>query len=237
MSPSHPERPRSAEGGFTLAETLVAVGLFGIALLGLNMLLIGTIRSAELSKDLATARFLAAHRLEQIVMARYMDGNRDAYRDPADPCTDIDEVTTANFPTEDYGEVDLLNGTRFNFRSCAATPDIRQSAIVITAADYPDTAQGRLERELNRDQYRRFRREVYIVDSKDYTDAIVNVSLDGPNPAGLDNVIVETTASSTDNPATNYVKYVLVRVKWHDSRGTVHAVTLSTEKTFLIPAS
>ncbi|GAB4222448.1 MAG: hypothetical protein Kow0062_19880 [Acidobacteriota bacterium] len=228
---------RTREAGFTLAEALVAVGLFGIALLGLNMLLIGTLRTAELSRDLATARFLAAHRLEQIIMARYMDGNRDAYRDPADPCTDIDEITTANFPTEDYGEVDLLNGTRFNYRNCAAVPDIRQSAIMVTAADYPATAHGRLQRELNHDQYRRFRREVYIVDSADYTDAIVNVTLDGPSPNGPDNVIVETTTPSASNPATNYVKYVLVRVKWKDSRGAVHAVTLSTEKSFLIPAS
>ena len=204
--------------------------------MGLNMLLIGTIRSAELSKDLATARFLAAHRLEQIIMARYVDGNRDAYRDPSDPCTDIDEVTTANFPVEDYGQVDLLNGTQFNYRSCAATPDIRQSAIMIKPTDYPDTAQGRLARAVNHDQYTRFRREVYIVDSADYTNSIVNVGLDGPSPDSLDNVLVSTTTPSASNPATNYVKYVLVRVKWKDSHGAVHAVTLSTEKTFLIPS-
>ena len=48
----------------------------------------------------------------------------DAYRDPSDPCTDIDEVNSTVFPDEDYGNVDLLNGSRFNYLACATTPDL-----------------------------------------------------------------------------------------------------------------
>ncbi len=225
-----------AQAGMSLAEAVVAIGIFGIALLGLNTLLISTIRTSELARDTAAARFLAVHRLEQIKNARYRDGNRDGWLDPNDPCTDIDEIIPANWFDEDYGEVDLLNGTRFNYRSCAATPDIKQSGIRVTRDDYDlDTAQGRHDWEVNHDQYRKFRREVYIVDSADYSDAIVRVTLDGPRADARDNVVVETEPPSAANPATNYVKYVLVRVKWKDSHGQVHHVTLSTEKAFYIP--
>jgi len=225
-----------SQAGMSLAEAVVAIGIFGIALLGLNTLLISTIRTSELARDTATARFLAVHRLEQIKNARYRDGNRDGWLDPNDACTDIDEVIPANWFDEDYGEVDLLNGTRFNYRSCAAIPDIKQSGIKVTRADYDlSTAQGRHDWEVNHAQYAKFRREVYIVDSADYTDAIVRVTLDGPRADSRDNVIVETESPSAANPATNYVKYVLVRVKWKDSHGQVHHVTLSTEKAFYIP--
>ena len=111
------ETTRRGEAGLSLVETVVALGVFGISLLGLNLMLVTTLRTSEFSRDLAKARFLAAHRLEQVKSSRYQDGNRDAYRSAADPCTDIDEVTATNFFDEDYGEVDLLNGSRFTFES------------------------------------------------------------------------------------------------------------------------
>ncbi|HHN74076.1 MAG TPA: hypothetical protein ENK10_02480 [Acidobacteria bacterium] len=235
MSSQRIHRPRG-ESGLSLAETVVAIGVFAIALLGLNTLLISTIRTSEFARDQATARFLAAHRLEQIKSVRYQDGNRDAWNDTSDPCTDIDEVTATNFPDEDYGEIDLLNGTQFSFRSCAATPNIRNGAVLFTRADYPTNDQGDHDYWVNHAQYNRFRREVYIVDSADYSDAIRNVTLSGLNPDARDSVQVETTTPTDSEPATNFIKYVLVRVKWKDSHGQPHEVTLTTEKAFYIPA-
>jgi hypothetical protein len=225
-----------SESGVTLAEALVAVGIFGIALLGLNMLLISTIKTSQFTKDYATARFLAGHRLEQIKNSRYQDGDRDAYRDPSDPCTDIDEVTTSIFPDEDYGDVDLLNGTRFNYRPCANVPDIKLSPILVTAATYSAGQQGKHDFAVNSAQYGRFRREVYIVDSADYAQAIRNVRLGPANPDARDSVIVDTTSPTADQPASRYVKYVIVRVKWKDLNGKLHHVTLSSEKAFYIPS-
>ncbi len=225
-----------SESGVTLAEALVAVGIFGIALLGLNMLLISTIKTSQFTKDYATARFLAGHRLEQIKNSRYQDGDRDAYRDPSDPCTDIDEITTTIFPDEDYGDVDLLNGTRFNYRSCANVPDIKLSPILVTAATYSAGQQGEHDFAVNSAQYGRFRREVYIVDSADYAQAIRNVRLGPANPDARDSVIVDTTSPTADQPASRYVKYVIVRVKWKDLNGKLHHVTLSSEKAFYIPS-
>ncbi|MCU0253022.1 MAG: hypothetical protein MUE47_00640 [Acidobacteria bacterium] len=227
---------KDPEAGVTLAEALVAVGIFGIALLGLNMLLISTIKTSQFTKDYATARFLASHRLEQIKNSRYQDGDRDAYRDASDPCTDIDEINTTIFPDEDYGGVDLLNGTRFNYRNCASVPDIKLSPILVTKASYPAGQQGKLDYAVNADQYRRFRREVYVVDSADYAQAITNVHLGPANPDARDSVIVDTTSPTADQPASRYVKYVLVRVKWKDLNGKLHHVTLSSEKAFYIPS-
>ncbi len=229
-------RGLSSEAGVSLAEALVAVGIFGIALLGLNMLLISTLKTSQFTKDYATARYLAGHRLEQIKNSRYQDGDRDAYRDVSDPCTDIDEVTTTIFTDEDYGQVDLLNGTRFNYRNCANVPDIKLSPIPITLATYSAGTQGKLDYAVNAGQYRRFRREVYIVDAADHAQAITNVRLGPASPDARDSVTVETTTPTADQPASRYVKYVLVRVKWKDLNGQLHHVTLSTEKAFYIPS-
>lgn len=232
-----PTSPARAEAGMTLVEGLVAIGIFGIALLGLNALMVGTLRTSELAKDFATARFLAAHRLEQIKNARYQDGDRDAYNDTSDPCTDIDEVKSALWPDEGYGEVDLLNGTKWTYNtSCANITDIKSAPSLYTRASYPATAQGNHDFQVNHDQYKRFRREVYFVDSAAVANSIVRVTLTGLDPSARDTINTETEASSAANPATNYVKYVLVRVKWRDSHGKPHHVTLSTEKAFYIPA-
>ncbi|MBP7149652.1 MAG: hypothetical protein KBD01_19160 [Acidobacteria bacterium] len=237
MSSPNARKPGRDERGATLAEAIVAVGVFGLALLGLNGLLIGTIRTSELARDFTRARFLAAHRLEQIKNARYQDGNRDAFRDASDPCTDIDEVTQTVYPDEGYGAVDLMNGTRFTFRACAATPDIKQTPQHYTRSSYPATAQGNHDYQVNHGQYSRFRREVYIVDSLDYANTLRNVSLDGPNPDARDNLVLDLVSPSTTWPKTNFVKYVLVRVKWKDSHGQAHHVTLTSEKAFYIPAA
>jgi type II secretory pathway pseudopilin PulG len=227
---------RKGERGVTLVESLIAVGILGLAMLSLSTMLFTTVKISNMAKDHATARFLAAQRIEQIKNARYLDGDRDAWKDPSDPCTDIDEILQTNFPDEDYGSVDLKNGTAYSFRSCAATPDIKNGAVLFDRSDYPNTDQGRHDYAVNHSQYDRFRREVYIVDSADYSNAIENITLDGPRPNVKDNVTVHTVAPSADNPATNYIKYVLVRVKWKDHHGHVHHVTLSTEKAFYIPS-
>lgn len=229
-------RERTAERGVTLVEAVVATGVFGIALLGLNLMLFATLRTSQHARDFSTARFLAGHRLEQLKSARYQDGDRDAYRDPTDPCTDIDEVIAGAFPDEDYGAVDLLNGTQFTYRTCAAVPDIKQTGKMMVRADYPTGAQGDLDFQVNHLQYGRFRREVYIVDSASYTDAITGVGLGPPNPQARDAVIVNTTSPTEEIPASRYIKYILVRVKWKDLHGQLHQVTLSTEKAFYIPS-
>ncbi len=227
-------RTNRGERGVTLVEAIVALGMLSIALLGLNNLLISTIRSSEFARDVATARFLAENRLEQIKNSRYLDGNRDAYRDLADPCTDIDEVQSTVFPDENYGEVDLLNGTKFTYRSaCAANPDIKQTGQAFTQGSYPAGAQGTHDYQVNHAQYNRFRREVYIVDSADYATAITNVTLGPPHYSSRDTVNLTTTNSL---PASRYIKFVIVRVKWKDSHGNVHRVDLSTEKAFYIPS-
>jgi Tfp pilus assembly protein PilV len=231
-------RNESRERGSSLVEVIVAVGLFAIALLGINGLLVSSMRASEQARDLATARFLAESRLDQIKRARYQDGDRDAYLDTSDPCTDIDEIIAANWPDENYGAVDLLNGTRWNFRSCSAVTNIKQSAVTVTAASYPGTAQGRADFQTNHDQYRKFRREVYIYDTSAATTAtVMNVTLDGPRAATRDNIVVSSVTPTADNPRTNFIKYVLVRVKWRDNHGQIHHVTLSTEKAFVVPAS
>ncbi|MFN7964436.1 MAG: prepilin-type N-terminal cleavage/methylation domain-containing protein [Acidobacteriota bacterium] len=223
--------------GMTLVEALVAIGIFGIALLGLNALMVGTLRTSELAKDFSTARFLASQRLEQIKNARYQDGDRDAFNDTTDPCTDIDEIKSSLWHDEDYGEVDLLNGTRWTYNtSCANVTDIKATPFKYVRATYPSTPQGDHDFQVNHDQYKRFRREVYIVDSANVTDSIVRVSLSGLSATARDTVNTETEPSSEANPATNFVKYALVRVKWKDSHGRPHHVTLSTEKAFYIPA-
>lgn len=229
-------RVHSRQRGMSLVEAIVAIGLFGLGLLGLNALLIGTMKTSEFASDLATARFLASHRLEQIKSSRYVDGNRDAYRNPSDICTDIDEIKVTVFPAENYGEIDLLNGTKFTYETCSSTPDIKKTGYKFVRSDYPAGAQGNLDYYNNHAQYNRFRREVYILDSRNYTNAIENVTLDGPDPTGLDSIVVDQVTPTAANPATNYVKYVLVRVKWEDSLGNTHHVTLSTEKAFYIPS-
>lgn len=232
MSPT----PCAGQRGSTLAETVVALGIFGIAMLGLNSMLIQTMRTSDFAKDLSTARFLASQRLEQIKSARYQDGDRDGVRDTANVCTDIDEIQAAVFPDEDYGQVDLRNGSRFTFESCAATPDIKATGVMHARANYASGDQGELDFYLNHLRYDNFRREVYIVDSIDFTGAVTNVTLGPPNATARDNVLVTEVTPSATAPKSNYIKYVIVRVKWRGNDGAVHHVTLSTEKAFYIPS-
>ena len=229
-------RGRDRERGVSLAEAVVALGVFGLAMLGLNAMLIQTLRTSEFSKNLATARFLAAHRLEQIKSARYQDGDRDGFRNPSDVCTDIDEIRPAAFPDEDYGQVDLRNGTDFTFESCAAVPNIKKTGKLHTRSDYASGTQGDSDYYLNHTRFASFRREVYIVDSIDYTGTLTNVELGPANAATRDTLIATEVSPSAANPKSNYIKYVIVRVKWRGKNGGVHNVTLSTEKAFYIPA-
>lgn len=226
------------ERGSSLIEVVVSVGVFGIALLGLNGMLITTIRTSEMARDVSAARFLAEQRLDQIKRMRYQDGNRDAWLDTSDPCTDIDEVIAANFPDENYGAVDLLNGTRFTYRNCSAVRDIKSAGTLVARSDYPSTAQGNQDYQNNHEQYRRFRREVYIYSTASQTTrSVTNVRLDGPRADARDNLVVDTVTPDDQHPRSNYIKYILVRVKWRDGHGALHHVTLSTEKAFVVPAS
>ena len=230
------------ERGVSLAEAVVAVGLFGLAIMSLTALLVGTIRAAGLAEDLATARFLAAQRMDQIRAARFLDTDRDGSLN-SDPCVaDVDEINTAVFFTEDYGEVDTLNGTRFKQLRCDGDGDgtldtetkTKTSGIRVTRSSYPETDQGNQDFLENHAQYNRFRREVYVYSSASQPSAaITNVTLDGPRADGLDNLVVSTAAPSAPNTLqTNYAKYVFVRVKWTDSHGQLHHVTLSSEKVY-----
>lgn len=244
-----PVSARAGERGVSLAEAVVAVGLFGLAIMSLTALLVGTIRAAGLAEDLATARFLAAQRMDQIRAARYVDTDRDgSFYDSdgdgtftnVDRCVaDVDEINTTVFFTEGYGEVDALNGTRFSRLSCdidgtMTETDIKTAGVRVDSSSYPATDQGRQDFLENHAQYNKFRREVYVYSSADQaTAAITNVTLDGPRADGLDNLVVTTATPSAPNTLqTNYVKYVFVRVKWTDSHDQLHHVTLSSEKVY-----
>jgi type IV pilus assembly protein PilV len=80
--------PGTREGGFTLLETLVAMTLFAIGILGLTQVQFAASRNTMMSKQTSTASFLASDRLEEMVHGASFAG-----------------ITEAAYPEEDYGDV------------------------------------------------------------------------------------------------------------------------------------
>lgn len=79
---------RKAARGFTLIETLVALALFSIGVLALTQAQFAAARNSTSSKLTRTASFLASDRLEEMMYG-----------------TPFTQITLANFPEEDYGDV------------------------------------------------------------------------------------------------------------------------------------
>lgn len=83
-----PHTPARGDSGFTLLETLVAMTLFSIGILGLAQVQFAASRSAMSSRHASTAALLASDRLEECLATPSFAG-----------------ITAANFPDEDYGDV------------------------------------------------------------------------------------------------------------------------------------
>ena len=249
------------EAGFTLIEALMAIAIVGLLMMSLNLLLAQTMFYHQYSQDMAIAEYLAQTRMEQVKNVRYQDGNRDAFFDPDSPCIDMNEVydpnnstssqpgvfSSATFTDEDFDNLDINNGTRFNFRTdCGNDIYVRQTERVIQATDYNTDH----DRWMNRERFKKFRREVYVIDTHDYDGRVVDVTLpiqqpppgaSGPNanymnPAGRDFVTVVSESATAENPATDFVLWVVVRVKWFQGP-TLRQVTLKSQKAFHIPAT
>jgi type IV pilus modification protein PilV len=75
------------ENGFTLVEILIAVMVLAIAFLAMYQMQAMAIRGNETSNQVTVATILAQDRMEQIRNATY------------------DNVTSTNFPTENYGTI------------------------------------------------------------------------------------------------------------------------------------
>ena len=83
------ERGPAAQAGFTLIETIVAMSLFAIGILGLAQVQFAASRSNTTARLTSSASLLASDRLEQCVHAPAFDG-----------------ITPDNFPDEEYGDVE-----------------------------------------------------------------------------------------------------------------------------------
>lgn len=102
------ERPavRTLEAGFTLLETLVAMTLFAIGVLGLAQVQFAATRSSTTAKLTSTASFLASDRLEEMVYG-----------------PSFDDITEGSYPDEQYGEVAGGDGRYRNFQRTVAVAD------------------------------------------------------------------------------------------------------------------
>lgn len=75
------------ENGFTLVEILIAIMVLAIAFLAMYQMQVMAIRGNETSNQVTVATILAQDKMEQIRNTTY------------------DNVTSANFPTENYGTI------------------------------------------------------------------------------------------------------------------------------------
>jgi len=94
------------ESGFTLIETLVAMALFSIGILALTQVQFAAARNSTSSKLTSTASFLASDRLEAMMYG-----------------TAFAQITEANFPEEDYGDVQNGDNRYRAFRREVAVAD------------------------------------------------------------------------------------------------------------------
>jgi type IV pilus assembly protein PilV len=97
---------RASESGFTLLETLVAMTLFAIGVLGLAQVQFAATRSSTTAKLTSTASLLASDRLEEMVYG-----------------PSFDDITEGNYPSEGYGEVSGGDARYQNFQRTVAVAD------------------------------------------------------------------------------------------------------------------
>jgi len=128
---------RRSSAGFTLVETLVAMGLFAIAMLAIAPLFIGSLKSNGAGQDFTVLNALAKQQLEQVMQYAFTDprlavptgatislvdqaghsigGSGQLYRNEISP-TQTDGTKTISFPYEldyivqDYAMTDIKNG-------------------------------------------------------------------------------------------------------------------------------
>lgn len=101
-----PKRAPDGQGGFTLIETLIAMTLFSIGVLALAQVQFAATRNATSSKRTSTASALASDRLEEIVFG-----------------PSFAAITEANYPEEDYGDVDHGDDRYKNFKRGVTVAD------------------------------------------------------------------------------------------------------------------
>lgn len=94
------------EAGFTLLETLVAMTLFAIGVLGLAQVQFAASRNSMASKATSTASFLASDRLEEMVYG-----------------PTFANITHANYPDEAYGHVQSADSRYLGFQRTVAVQD------------------------------------------------------------------------------------------------------------------
>jgi type IV pilus modification protein PilV len=102
---------KDSEKGFTLVEILVAVMVLAIAFLAMYQMQAMAVRGNETSNQVTIATMLAQDKMEQIRNANY------------------DDVTSANFPTENYGSVPNFSQFR---REVAITVNGRIKTVRVT---------------------------------------------------------------------------------------------------------
>ncbi len=85
----------SDEQGFTLAETLAAVGILGVGLVALLSSMSWGFAAVDSSRRSTTALFLAEQRMEEVKAFAVSTADKQGW----------DEVNPANFPAEGYGAI------------------------------------------------------------------------------------------------------------------------------------
>jgi len=80
-------RRLAIDKGFTLTEVLVAMIVIAIAFIGISQMQLSSISSNIFANNLSIATTLVQDKMEEIKATNY------------------DNITTTNFPNEDYGEI------------------------------------------------------------------------------------------------------------------------------------
>jgi Tfp pilus assembly protein PilV len=88
-------RSPSADGGFTVVETLAAVAILSVALIGLLGSMTSGVTDVDAARRNTTALFLAEQRMEQIKACALSTAAGQGFAN----------VTAATFPAEAYGSI------------------------------------------------------------------------------------------------------------------------------------
>ncbi len=122
------------EAGLSLIEVVVAMLLLSIALLGLAVGFPSSLGAVYMGDRVSTAINLAQQTLEQMRNRRYTDT--------------IDDITTANFPEQDYGTIQNFSTFRRTVQIqnglpqavCTPPPGTPCTKTVTVTVFYRDTA-------------------------------------------------------------------------------------------------